>query len=264
MRGPVRDALSRVGLLELAFRLRDRWRSLAYLGRNPAIGPDGLPLPSPDLIRLVAGTSDVAWFLKAGEKAAESIASALTKRGVDLASGGSILDFGCGCGRVVRHWSRMRARIHGCDANPLLVEWCRRNLPFAAFEVNRAKPPLPYADGAFDLVCALSVFTHFPAHLQQPWIEELHRVTRPGGHVMLSVHGESYVPELTPDERRRFEAGELVVRGADAVGRNACAAFHPPAYVHRVLGGRFKVVDHLPQGAAGNPDQDLVVLNKES
>ena len=81
---------------------------------------------------------------------------------------------------------------------------------------------------------------------------------------MLSLHGESYVPELTPDERRRFEAGELVVRGADVAGRNGCAVFHPPTYVQRVLGGPFKVIEHLQQGAAGNPDQDLVVLGKES
>jgi SAM-dependent methyltransferase len=175
----------------------------------------------------------------------------------------SILDFGCGCGRVVRHWANLAAEVHGSDMNGRLIRWCRRNLPFATFATNRAHPPLPYRDGQFDLVYALSVFTHLPAHIQRPWMEELHRVTRPGGYVLLSLHGDRYLPDLTPDERRRFEAGELVVRGADAPGRNECGAYHPAAYVQSVLAAGFRLMDHLAQGARGNPHQDLVVLRKE-
>ena len=73
---------------------------------------------------------------------------------------GSILDFGCGCGRVVRWWRDLPAEIHGSDFNPTLVRWCRENLPFGVFEVNRPEPPLPYPDDSFDLVYALSVLTH--------------------------------------------------------------------------------------------------------
>ena len=66
---------------------------------------------------------------------------------------GSMLDFGCGCGRMIRHWHDLpRRRLHGCDYNPLLVAWCSEHLPFAEFRGNALEPPLPYEDDQFDLV----------------------------------------------------------------------------------------------------------------
>lgn len=250
-------------LLQSAYQLRDLWRSAAYIGRRSDLGEDGLPLPSPDLIHLVAGTPEVAWFIQGGARAAESIRGALMANGIDLNSMRSILDFGCGCGRVVRHWVRLPARVCGSDSNGRLIRWCRRNLPFATFATNGARPPLAYGEGQFDLVYALSVFTHLPEHMQRSWMAELHRVTRLGGYVLISLHGERYLAQLTPDERRRFEAGQLVVRGADAPGRNECGAYHPAAYVRSVLAEGFRLIDHIPEGATGNPHQDLVLLRKD-
>jgi 2-polyprenyl-3-methyl-5-hydroxy-6-metoxy-1,4-benzoquinol methylase len=235
-RALLRGALARAHALSLAYHLRDLWRSMAYIGRRAEVGEDGLPVPSPNLIHLVAGTPESAWFLYGGRLAADSIRQALAKNGVELDSMRSILDFGCGCGRVVRNWARLPAQVHGSDSNGRLIRWCRRHLPFATFATNRPHPPLPYGDGQFDLVYALSVFTHLPAHMQRPWMEELNS---------------------------RFEAGELVVRGADAPGRNECGAYHPAAYVQNVLAAGFRLMDHLPQGARGNPHQDLVVLRKD-
>ena len=262
-RTPARGLLHRLGLLDAAYRARDAWRSLAYLGRPARLGPDGLPLPTPDLITLVAGTPDVTWFLSAGERAAGSIRSVLAGNGVEIASVRAMLDFGCGCGRVVRHWKGMPARIEGCDVNRRLVRWCRRNLLFARFSVNGPRPPLPYADGSFDLAYALSVFTHLPEGLQRSWMDELRRVIAPGGHLVFSVHGERYRAELSAAEAARFDAGELVVRGGESVGRNACAAYHPRGYVRSVLAEGFTLLEHRAEGALGNPHQDLVVLRKE-
>jgi SAM-dependent methyltransferase len=135
----------------------------------------------------------------------------------------AILDFGCGCGRVIRHWAGLAARVHGVDFNPRPVAWCRRHLPFASFKVNHLRPPLDYEDGQFHLY-ALSVFTHLPEELQKPWLRELCRVTAVGGHIILSVHGERYRDNLSDLEKCRFDQGQLVVRAAEAAGRNPCAS----------------------------------------
>jgi 2-polyprenyl-3-methyl-5-hydroxy-6-metoxy-1,4-benzoquinol methylase len=259
-----RKGLHRMRLLEAAYRARDLWRSASYRGRSAPPAADGLPVPPPDLMLLVAGTPEASWFLLGGERAAASIRSTLARNGIDLDSVRSILDFGCGCGRVVRHWRTLGAQVHGSDMNRRLVRWCRRHLPFATFETNGPRPPLPYAAGRFDLVYALSVFTHLPEPMQRPWLEELHRVTAPGGHVLFSVHGERYLPELTPEERQRFQSGHLVVRGADVPGRNACGAYHPASYVREHLARGWQLLDHVAEGAAGNPHQDLVLLRKVS
>jgi SAM-dependent methyltransferase len=253
-------------LLPAARRVRDGLRAAGAVRRNARLrragAPDGLPIPPTRLILLVTASPDVGWYLESGRHAAASIRSSLARNGVDVTRLRSILDFGCGCGRVVRHWRGLPGEVSGCDLNPRLVAWCRRRLGFARFESNRLTPPLAYRDGQFDLVYALSVFTHLPAELQRPWIQELARVVAPGGHLLITTHGARYLPELTPAERHEFEAGHLVVRREDSAGSNLCGAYHPTAYVESTLARGFQVVEFLPEGAAGNPHQDLYLLRK--
>jgi SAM-dependent methyltransferase len=163
----------------------------------------------------------------------------------------------------MRHWSTIEGpALHGCDYNPLLVEWCSEHLGFADFAVNPLEPDLPYANAQFDLVYAISVFTHLDAPLQLPWIEEVTRVVKPGGWMLITVNGaERAARQLKPGDLERFEAGELVVRRARSSGTNACAVFHPEPYVQTVLGRGLQVVELLP-GGASDVRQDLVLLRK--
>jgi len=211
----------------------------------------------------VAGTADVGWFVEGGGLAAESLREALHRRGVRVEELGSLLDFGCGCGRVVRRWAGLpTTAVAGSDMNERAIDWCRRNLPFARFESNRLEPPLAFDGESFDLVYALSVFTHLPEELQRRWMAELGRTLRPGGYLLISTHGERYLPRLTHDEQRRFRAGELVVRRAQAAGTNLCTTFHPPGYVQERLAGGLEPLEFIPEGAKGNPHQDLSLLRK--
>ena len=83
-----------------------------------------------------------------------------------------MLDFGCGCGRVTRWWRDFNGTVAGSDVSRPAIEWCRANLPFARFELNALAPPLVFEDETFDLVYALSVFTHLTAELQLAWRDE--------------------------------------------------------------------------------------------
>ncbi len=260
MKTPLLRFLNQVGLLRPAVRGLERVRSLG--AETAAIGPDGLALPSPELRVSVSGTPDPAWFLESGRLAKDDIEAALARAGAPLNSLGALLDFGCGCGRVLRYWHNLSARTCGSDIYDQAVEWCRRYLPFAEVGVNALEPPLPYADGSFDLVYAISVLTHLPVHMQLAWRDELGRVIRPGGHLLLTLHGDSYIARLRPEERRIYAGGECVVRWADAAGLNLCAAFHPPAFVRERLADGWELIEHLPRGTLGNPEQDLVVLRK--
>src|SRR5262249_62356392 len=122
----------------------------------------------------------------------ELIGQASARSGLSPKQFRSSPDWACGCGRVVRHLAkRFDSKVHGCDYNPQLIRWCQRALPCAEFEVSGLTPPLPYADASFDFVYAISVLTHIPTELQVPWMVELRRVLRPGGHALLSVHGVS-------------------------------------------------------------------------
>ena len=251
--------LGRVGLLGAVYRAYVEWKSL--WGGRAAMGADGLPLPPAKLWMLVAGTADPEWFLRSGRLSAESIVELLARNGRRIEDCQSILDFGCGCGRVVRQWHALPARIAGSDYNPQLIAWCRRHLPFARFEVNGLAPPLAFDAGTFDLAYALSVFTHLPEDLQFAWIDELRRVVRPGGLLMISTHGETFLERLSAAEQERFRAGEMVIRWQELAGSNLCCTYHPPAYVRERLARGFEVVDFVPDGARGN-GQDLFLLRR--
>jgi SAM-dependent methyltransferase len=255
--------LGRAGLLGPAYRAYERVRS-AQLPHPPEPAPaDGLPVPPARLIVRVAGTPNAAWFLESGRLAAQSIRDALERAGTRIDAMDSILDFGCGCGRVIRNWAGLEARVAGSDLSGGAIDWCRANLPFARFETNGLSPPLAFEDASVDLAYALSVLTHLPEAIQHDWMDELHRVVRPGGFVLLTTHGERYLERLDDDERSRFRAGELVVRWGEVPGTNLCTTFHPPAWVReRLLPHGFEEVAFVPEGATGNPYQDLFLLRR--
>ena len=255
--------LGRAGLLAPAYRSYERFRA-ARLPRSPEPAAlDGLPVPPPHLIVRVAGTPDLGWFLESGRVAAASIREALGRAGTSPEQLSSILDFGCGCGRVVRHWAGLDAQVAGSDLSGDAIDWCRENLPFARFETNGLSPPLAFDDASFELAYALSVFTHLPEAIQHEWMEELRRVVQPGGFVLLTTHGERYLERLDGDERRRFRDGELIVRWAEVPGTNLCTTFHPPSWVrNRLLPHGFEELEFVAEGAAGNPYQDLFLLRR--
>ena len=260
----LKAALARLRVLDAARRTRDAVAALGWVAHNRRFlrlgGGDGLPIPPTQLLMLTTASPSVEWFIQSGRAGADSIREQLERHDVPLASLRTVLDFGCGCGRVLRHWADLPAEVHGCDYNPLLVDWCRRKLSFARVETNALEPPLPYPTASFDLVYALSVFTHLPEPLHSRWVAELARVLRPGGHLIISTHGEAYLHTLSEAERERFHAGHLVVRDADAAGSNRCGVFFSAAYLRHRLEPRFTLREHRTGGARGNPPQDLSLL----
>jgi SAM-dependent methyltransferase len=255
--------LGRTRLLEPTYRTYERVRAARLPhGPEPA-AEDGLPVPPPHLIVRVAGTPDVSWFLESGRLAAQSIVDVLERAGTRIESLGTMLDFGCGCGRVVRQWAGFDVSVCGSDLSGAAIDWCRANLPYARFETNGLSPPLAFADGSFDFAYALSVLTHLPEAMQHEWMDELRRVVRPDGLVLVTTHGERYLERLHAGEQRRFRAGELVVRWGEAPGTNLCTTFHPPSWVReRLLPHGFEEVTFVPEGAAGNPYQDVFLLRR--
>jgi SAM-dependent methyltransferase len=219
---------------------------------------EGPPLPPRRLMVRVAGTGDADWFLRGGRAGYDAIAAHAPLEAVE-----SVLDFGCGCGRVTRWWSDFEGQVAGSDVSAPAIDWCRANLPFGRFEQNALAPPLVFEDESFDLVYALSVFTHLTGDLQLAWRDELRRVLRPGGLLLVTTHGRSYVPRLGAEERERFERGELVVRWGDVAGTNLCSAYHPEAYLRDTFAQGFAFLELEAEGARGNPTQDLVLLRKE-
>jgi SAM-dependent methyltransferase len=122
---------------------------------------------------------------------ADMVAGALEAISRPLPAGAAALDFSCSSGRVVRPMAAVRPDVqwHGCDPNREAIEWAQAHVPGVKFFVSHTLPPLPFDDGALQLAFAISVWSHFNAASALLWLEEMHRVIAPGGHLLLTTHG---------------------------------------------------------------------------
>lgn len=270
MAGPARWGLRR-SLLDVLEKMRlarpvvrAYERLLAAKGALASRGTrsdDGLPVP-PAALRAQIGPShaDARVFLESGRRHAQLIRDCLNEAGTSLEHVGALLDWGCGCGRVLRHWAgQPSARIYGCDIDPRMIDWCKENLPFADVSVTELSPPLPYESETFDLMYAFSVFTHLSEVLQHAWMRECFRVLDAGGHLLISTLGEHYLSldRLNESERRAFGDGNLVVLYEHSAGTSLCSAYHPAQYVHNTLAADFELVSFRPAGDDGRHDLHL-------
>jgi SAM-dependent methyltransferase len=156
-------------------------------------------------------------------------------------------------------------RLFGTDIDPELIAWCREQPQLGQFDVNPHLPPTAYPDGFFDFIFSISVFTHLDEDMQLAWLQELRRITRPGGHVLVSLHSPATDAQLTRAQRERMASkGFLYVVGQtgalklDGLPDFYQSAFHSREYVREVWGRTFEVVSHVDRGI--NAHQDAVLL----
>jgi SAM-dependent methyltransferase len=257
----LRRALYHLGLSGVYFRLVE-WRLARGREAPPDTDAAGLPLPPLNLIALTVAHADWRSFLKTGEATATALDKHAAAAGFGVAGASSILDFGCGAGRVIRHLpSLTNARLYGTDYNPALIGWCAANLP-GEFSRNELTPPLVYDDAQFDLVYALSVFTHLRPETQRVWLAEYSRILRPGGLALISFHDENQpgFPDAR-EARARMSADGFYIFNDMAEGTNLISTFQTQDHVRRLFAEAFEIVEIVSREGAG-VGQTLAVLRR--
>ena len=223
------------------------------------------PIPPRALRKRVHGHTQLFSFELVGAAISKNILDAVRPR-MSLDASSRVLDFGCGCGRVLVYFKKAAGcEMTGSDIDAEAIAWCKNNLKdFGNFIHNNTIPPLPIADSSFDFVYSISVFTHLPKQMQFQWLKELQRVTKPGGFLLLTTRGTEQVP-LNWIQRLRYRlTGFVYVAGGKTPGlpdfyRNA---FHAESYIRRTWGAIFQIVEFTPR--AINGEQDLVLCRKKS
>lgn len=217
-----------------------------------------MAVPPPELAYLVMGNFDLESFLSGGLELKECIEKLLRKNDIEIKKLHRILDLGCGCGRVMRHWASLKGpELYGTDINQKLIEWCLENIPFGNFSINKTHPPLHYDKGFFGFVYLISIFTHLNEEMQREWLNDLERVIMPGGFLLISFQGSSFIENLNEDERNRFESGEMVIKCAQYNTKNSCGVYHPYAYVKKLVTPSFEII-YFSEKAANGQDAYLM------
>jgi ubiquinone/menaquinone biosynthesis C-methylase UbiE len=226
-------------------------------------------LPPPKKLRERVVGRDFSNFLESGEATVSDLDKILRPTGRSLKSFETVLDFGAGCARVLR---ALRAHVgpsnqlYGTDIDSEAVQWCCENYSsVAVFEINEVLPPLRYADNSFDFIYCISVFTHLPEDMQFIWLEELNRILRPGGYLIISTHGEFYYDRISRERISQLRAnGFLYFNNGVTEGLPDfyLTAYHTHEYIREHWSPHLDIIGIEPRALLGR--QDAVISQKRS
>lgn len=259
------------------------WANCIGVASDAVLAGCVAPIPPVEL-RSIVSDENIAPFLYAGFLDAEAAASIYEQYGRALDHRPTVLDFGCGCGRVMRFFDPNTWTIYGAEINQDHVDWCNANLPGTRSSRNSNQPPLPFDDQTIDFAYSFSVFSHLPRELASTWLADLGRILRPDGVAMITAHGYTALKIIagSPNHQLMFRltseqavaigdalaAAEIVYLPYDADVLEAAHAgpvygnaFMDPDYAKRAWNNdQFELAVHIPGGNRGW--QDVYVLRR--
>ncbi len=97
------------------------------------------------------------------------------------------LDCGCGTGHYMAEMSRRGYRMSGFEYSPGMRDQALRNHPALRERITLGSvTEIPHPENTFDFSYAINVLHHLPSKIAQiTAVEEMLRVTRPGGMIFL-------------------------------------------------------------------------------
>ena len=225
-----------------------------------------LPTPPEELMVRVTRERNPMTYLCSGLELLEALRSAFHRHAHSL---GRVLDWGCGTGRLsallLTHCQP--DELAGCDLVSDSIAWCTEQWPEATFRTSELYPPLPWPDGHFNTVVGNSVFTHLERDTQTRWLQELHRILRPGGRAFVTVHGEFAAAHSQHGSlESALAAADILDHYPDDILDDVIptgyyrAVFQTETHTRRKF-SRFFEVEEYRSGGMGHY-QDLVVLRR--
>jgi SAM-dependent methyltransferase len=112
--------------------------------------------------------------------------------------GARLLDVGCGTGRWVRRYGALGFCAIGVDATIGMLDIARGHGTKAPLATGLAQS-LPFADASFDCLSDITVVQHIPYELQLKALQEMARVLKPGGRLILMEVISSKNPRVEKD-----------------------------------------------------------------
>jgi SAM-dependent methyltransferase len=220
-------------------------------------------VPPPDLMMAI-GAIDRAAFERVGAEFMDYI-----HRLTGLRPDEHLLDIGCGCGRMAIPLTGHLAEgghYDGFDVWQPGIDWCREHITsqrpefqFQRLDIwnafyNPLGPSLasdyrwPYEDDTFDVVIAMSVFTHLAPRDAAHYVAEMGRVLKPGGRCLSTWF---LLSEISRDGLDK-QISTLYFQPHPVYGKR-CYILNPEAWEQAVAYDQDRVVGYFEQGGLGLP-----------
>jgi ubiquinone/menaquinone biosynthesis C-methylase UbiE len=189
---------------------------------DPGYGANWVPQDEEEAMDQILNISDPEVFEAAGRKDAERLDSF-------IGPSDTVVDLGCGIGRVTRYVAPLCRDIWAVDASETMLRFARERLaelPNVRFLLGRGTA-LPEIDtSSVDFAYSLLTLQHVEREHAFRLLRELRRILRDGGRAFLTF------PNLLSDEYLRAFLHYVDV---DEVGNPARARFYTPQEVERIL-----------------------------
>ena len=196
-------------------------------------------------------------FFDTGRQSALLLTHALTRNGIDPSSIGSVLELGCGVGRVTVHLAEQFPRVIGVDislghlaaARRAAGSFARTNIELVHLPRIEAVHDLPRVDCLYTVI----VLQHNPPPVIRVMLEGLLDRVNPGGVAYFQV------PVLTPGYR--YDVAEHLQKGGKDIEQHAI----PQRVVFEVLRKLgYEVLEVLPDTWVSLPTLSCSFLARRS
>ncbi len=226
--------------------------------------PEDLPLPPDRLLQRIGATGEdgATTFEELGEEDRRTIEAALPD-GWDW-HGKRVLDFGCGPGHVLQQFvaEAEEAEFWGADDDDPSIDWLRTKLePPFRFILAGEEPRLDLEDGKFDLIYAISVYTHRTADWAA-WLCEHHRLLADDGVLVATVLGAGMSEVLVGEEWDEDRIGHNTLLHGMPTEHGGPIAFDSPWWIRAHWGRAFEILA-LDPGERGVERHGCVTARKK-
>ncbi|MFC1623214.1 class I SAM-dependent methyltransferase, partial [Patescibacteria group bacterium] len=126
--------------------------------------------------------------------------------------GDSVLDYGCGNGRLLDLLGDKDIEYTGADTSGKLIEFARKKYENREFvKLNPSQEIIPFSDEYFNSVYSIAVFHHIPSNeLRLKLAKELFRVTKKDGKIIVTAWNlwqSKYKKEIYKNRLRKLVGG---------------------------------------------------------
>jgi len=199
----------------------DEYLKLLCRAENePVINGIQMPgFPDPETQKIMVGSAGGQTLSGEGRIFYDMVKKYAKNFNVPINPNTTILDFGCGFGRMIRFYFKdiYEENIFGTDVMSDYINICKDTLHYGNYSVNNSIPPSNFSDNSFDIIYAYSVFSHLSADVAEQWIKEFSRILKPNGLIIATTWGEGffdYCKMLEDDPSLAISDWHKAIRGA--------------------------------------------------